>query len=314
MGTEGTSQKEKKIWIELAVEVPSDLCDIVSEFLISALGRGILIEDIPHSGTEGREIERIRAYLDSTELDSGILTEIEAFIMELPDLESGFPDVKISTNIIEEDWHEGWKAYFKPTRVGKFIVIKPSWENYVPNPRDIVVEIDPGRAFGTGTHPSTSLVIKAMERLWEEQGWLQKEGVGKPRVLDVGTGTGILGITAAKLGASSVLCLDVDTDAVEIARENTYKNHVHHMVSVSLTPLWQIQEEYDVVLANIDRETLLLLSEDLVEKLASPGWLILSGILVEHGESVRRAFTGLGLELKAEDTEGEWLSMVFTHP
>ncbi len=298
-----------KIWVEMMVEVSSDLCDIVSEFLASRLGRGVLIEDIPDSGPESREKEKIRAYLNQKELDSGLLQEIQRYLMELPGVESG-AEIRISTRpIVEEDWSQGWKAYFKPLRVGKRIVIKPSWEAYVPDPMDIVVEVDPGMAFGTGTHPSTAMVIKAMEHIWENRGWSNTgEGSG-PEVLDVGTGTGILGIAAAKLGASSVLCLDVDPDAVETARENAYKNHVHHRVSVTLTPIWQIGEEFDLILANLDKATLLLLAKDLVKRLASGGMLVISGILEEQENAVKNAFGNLGLHVVQAMREDEWVCL-----
>ncbi len=289
----------------MLVEVSSDICDIVSEFLVSSLGRGVLIEDVPDTGPRSQEKERIRAYLDQKDLDSGLLREIQNYLMELPDLETG-AEIHISTRpIVEEDWSQGWKAYFKPVKVGEHIVIKPSWENYVPDSNDIVVEIDPGMAFGTGTHPSTAMIIKAMERIWKNQGWTSPQESG-PDVLDVGTGTGILGIAAAKLGAASVLCLDVDPDAVETARENTYKNHVHHIVSVTLTPIWQIGEEYDLILANIDKESLLLLAKELTKRMASPGWLVLSGILAEQTEVIIKAFTGLGLQVVHTQQEQEW--------
>lgn len=306
----------KKVWIELCVEVPVELCDVVSEFLVSTLGRGVLIEDVPEGGSGSGDRERIRAYLGKEDLDAGLLPEIEAYVMDLSEVHSRGTDLRISTRpVIEEDWHEGWKAFFKPARVGKLVVVKPSWENYVPRPRDIVIEIDPGRVFGTGTHPSTSLVIKAMEELWTARGWLGKDAGGRmPSVLDVGTGTGILGITAARLGASWVLCLDVDPDAVETTRQNAFRNHVHHLVSATVTPIWQIEEEFDVVLANIDEATLLLLAEDIVKRVACRGWVILSGILLEQGDSVKDAFTGLGLELEKGLEEGEWMALVFNRP
>ncbi len=310
-GQENKEPRADKVWIELVIELPQHLCDGVSDFLITTLGRGVLIEDLEES-FEHQEMERIRAYLTKEEIELGIMAQIEQYLLDLKELEGDFPEIRFSTRpIIEQDWSQGWKAYFKPTRVGKRIVVKPSWENYIPRPEDIVIEIDPGMAFGTGTHPSTALILKSMERLWDDMGWTYSRDSNGPQVLDVGTGTGILGITAARLGASSVLCLDVDPDAVEIARENAYKNHVHHIVSVTLSPLWQVEGDYDVILANLDKSTLLFLAKDLAERLSKPGWLIISGILVEQQESVQEVFREQGLSMLWEEIEQEWICLTW---
>lgn len=314
-----TEHHKKKPWVELIVDTTEDVADAVSDFLISALSRGVYIEDLEEMIEEDGPRTRIHAYLSREDLESGMLKTIEGYFLDLKGLYSDLPVISWSTRaIVEEDWSENWKKYFKPLRIGRSIVIKPSWEQFVPGEDDIVIDIDPGRAFGVGTHASTSLMLEVMEDLWNERPWAGRGDHGKaadtgPECLDVGTGTGILGITAAKLGSKSVLCLDIDPDAVETARENCLRNHVHHVVLVSNTPVWQIEGPYDIVLANIDRETLVLLAGDLARLVKTRGRLVLSGFLSDKADSVAHVYGRHHMKVlrkKIDGKEGQWACMV----
>ena len=221
-------------------------------------------------------------------------------------------DIPGSRPIFEEDWSHGWKAYFKPIKVGECLVVKPTFEAYVPKAGEVVVEIDPGQAFGTGSHATTRLCLRAIEEYF-----LHLSPGENIHVLDCGTGTGILGIAAAKLGAGSVLMIDVDPVAVEVARQNIKLNHCQGVAVASTTPIWEIEASFHIVVANLDKNTLLLLAEDLVRVLRKGGRLIASGILVEQVEAVRRHFEGVGLntlEITTDPNDSEWAALVMEMP
>ncbi len=310
-----TKHHKKRPWVELIVETSEDIADAVSDFLVSALSRGVYIEDLEEMVEEDGFTTRIHAYLSREDLESGMLKTIEGYFLALEELYSDLPVISWSTRaVVEEDWSENWKKYFKPLRIGKSIVIKPSWEQFVPKEDDILIDIDPGRAFGVGTHASTSLMLEAMEDLWNERPWADGNVVDMwPECLDVGTGTGILGIAAAKLGSKSVLCLDIDLDAVETARENCLRNHVHHVVSVSNTPVWQVEGPYDIVLANIDKETLTFLASDLTRLVKKRGRLVLSGFLADKADSIADVYGRHNmkvLQTNIDKIEGQWACMI----
>jgi ribosomal protein L11 methyltransferase len=196
----------------------------------------------------------------------------------------------------EEDWAHAWKKDYTVQHIGAHIVIKPSWLEYAATDLDIVVELDPGMAFGTGLHPSTRLCVRAIEGLMSSD----------LRVLDVGVGSGILSIVAAKLGASRVLALDIDPVAVASARENAGLNHVESIVRVEESSA-SVQQaaEFDIIVANILAEVVIELAPALVSNLAPGGVLITSGILVEKAEKVRETLHDHGLFSEIE-TEEDW--------
>ena len=299
--------KKKNYWLELQIVINQELEDAVCDFLITELNRGVIVEELPKEGIETKLL--IKAYLSREDLETGALGAIETYLDELKRLHSGYLDIKIDLNhIVEEDWQDSWKRYFKPIKVGKRLVIKPTWETYIPNSDEIVIEIDPGRAFGVGTHPSTRLVLQRLEELYENGELANKE------VLDIGTGSGILAISAAKFNASSILGVDIDKDAVETARENVHLNHVHKKVAITGTPIWELEGPYDIVLANLDRDTLTLLAEEIARLVKKTGILITSGILKEQLEAVKRAFSNYGLEptlTKRDENEDEWVLIEF---
>ncbi len=304
-----------RAWVEIVAECSSpEVAEIVASTMVSVLGRGVREEE---READGGIVHVITGYLDGRDMEQGLLEEMEKELSGLDDFFCGSGGVRFHTGVLPpEDWHQGWKKYFKPVKVGSRIVVKPSWEPYVPGRDELVLDIDPGQAFGTGTHATTSMVLEEMESLWQERQWsppgpgtgVESAHAGAPRVLDVGTGTGILAMAAARLGAGEVVGLDVDPVAVEAARENVMRNGLHGRVSVSTTPLWKLDQTFTVVLANLDRDTIVLLSKDLARRVEPGGVMILSGILVEQVERVTGAMeeSGLILVKRVEDDRGEW--------
>lgn len=201
------------------------------------------------------------------------------------------------TFVVGDAWRDAYKAYFKVTRLGERLVIRPSWEPFTPAASDVVVTVDPGRAFGTGTHESTRLVMKELDQRVR----------GAERVLDVGCGTGILAICALKLGASSAVCIDVDPDAVAVTNENAELNGVRDRIEASTTPVEEMDGTYPLVLANIQATVLIPLAEPIAARVGSGGLLILSGILIGQEADVLAAYPQF--EALATPREGEWIAL-----
>ena len=295
-------------WERVTITVPADFSDIVSEFIITATSRGVELKD----DTSGQTV--ITAWLSRREVDNGLPAAIEEFLERTLPASAPRPGLEYR-EIMDADWSEKWKEFFKPIRVGRHFVIRPGWEPFEPGPGDLVIEIDPGQAFGVGTHASTALMLENIEWLWAHS---SSDNDFVPAVLDVGTGTGILSIAAARMGAGHVTAIDIDHEAVRAAAENVRLNGTEHIVSVSATPIEKIREKFDVVLANIDRNTLRLLAPHLAAVLKPGGMLLISGILTgqqaevagifaKQGLSVIRATSGSG----AGDTgSDEWACLV----
>lgn len=195
-------------------------------------------------------------------------------------------------------WRDGWKAYFKPTRVGERLVVKPSWEPYEATARDVVLTLDPAGAFGTGTHETTRLVLGQLERLVRP---------GEP-VLDIGTGSGILAIACCLLGASRARALDIDDESVSACLENAEANGVRARIEVDKTPVQALTERYPLVLANIETRILVPLADVIGARVADGGVLVLSGILRTELAAAKAAYARF--ELVGEHEQGEWAALV----
>jgi ribosomal protein L11 methyltransferase len=206
------------------------------------------------------------------------------------------------THVVGDEWLDAYKKYFKVTPLGERLVIRPSWEPYTPAAHEVVVTVDPGRAFGTGTHESTRLLMQALDRRVR----------GGEQVLDVGCGTGILAICALALGAEAALCVDVDPDAVEVTRENAELNQVRERVRAATTPIEQVEGRYPIVLANIQANVLVPLAEPIAARVAPGGLLLLSGILIGQENDVLAAYPGFSLEDSPK--EGEWIALILRAP
>jgi ribosomal protein L11 methyltransferase len=205
-------------------------------------------------------------------------------------------------HVVGDEWLDAYKKYFKVTPLGARLVIRPSWEPYTPAAHEVVVTVDPGRAFGTGTHESTRLLMQALDRLVR----------GGEQVLDVGCGTGILAICALALGAERALCVDVDPDAVEVTRENAELNQVSERVRAATTPIEEVEGRYPIVLANIQANVLVPLAAPIAARVATGGLLLLSGILIGQETDVLAAYPQFTLEESPQ--EGEWIALVLKAP
>ncbi len=206
--------------------------------------------------------------------------------------------------VVGDAWRDEWKKHFEPFRICEGIVVRPPWRAYTAAPGEHVIELEPGRAFGTGLHETTRLVA----------GFLAQRGacLRGARVLDVGCGSGILSLVALALGAASVRAIDVDPDAVAVTRENAERNALSARIVADETPVADLGERYDTVLANIEAKTLVELAPALVERVAEGGLLVLSGILSTavapaQMEDIERAF-GV-LELGEIRQLGEWAAV-----
>ena len=285
-------------WVSLSVWSPTEVQDPLANFLIEQTGRGVQFEG-----------EWITAYCYEDNEAQACMRSLNRFYRDLQQLHSGLPPLRVvQENLPTEDWSESWKAFFKPTVVGRNIVVKPTWEPYEPSPGQMVIEIDPGRAFGTGKHPSTALCMEALEGILGEK--LTEELAPAPSVLDVGTGSGILGIIAARLGAKPVLGVDTDPVALEVARGNLKRNGVGKSMSVSDAPLDQLEETYNVVVANLTASLLTQLAASLSNRVSEKGVLLLSGILAEQVQEVAKCFQTHYFKMIGSWSSEEWRAIL----
>ena len=220
------------------------------------------------------------------------------------DFNLGSLDIKVE---IDDDsrWKDNWKEFFKPTRISDTIVVKPTWEEYSPADGEKILEIDPGMAFGTGTHETTSLCVKLMEKYL-------KEG---DKVLDVGCGSGILSIAGALMGASDVLGIEIDPVAVDVAKDNIKLNNVEQIARVKQGDLTKgIDYKADVVVANLMADLVIMLSGDVARHMLDGGKYISSGILIEKEEQVAEAIKKCGFEILEIMEDGMWCAIVGQRP
>lgn len=245
----------------------------------------------------------ISGYIPDT--DSSIQT-LEKIRKRAKELANEGVDVVIQTCIVDQDdWAESWKNFFHVTKITDKIVIKPTWREFTPNADDIVIELDPGMAFGTGTHPTTAMCVQLIEK------YLKYED----RFLDVGTGSGILMIAAAKLGASYLIGVDTDEIAVQVASENLLKNIIaSNLFDVKKGTLEQYISEFnslkfDLIAANIIAEVLIEIMADIKACLKTGGTVILSGIIKERTDKVTAALERHGFTISEIMSDGEWIAI-----
>jgi ribosomal protein L11 methyltransferase len=210
----------------------------------------------------------------------------------------------LTTRMVHEaDWAEAWKAHFPVLRIGRRIVVKPTWRRHRREPDDVVVALDPGMAFGTGLHPTTRLCLAALEQVAD------RELIAGARVLDVGCGSGILAIAAARLGAASVIGVDTDPIAVEATGANAARNRLARRIAAREGSLPTGEPPFDVVLANLIAGVLVALARELAAEVRPGGTLVASGIYVDRETEVRDAFTAVGLQVGDRSAEGDWVAL-----
>ena len=306
-------------WTQIKIKTTEEACEAVSEMLTSIGAGGVVIED-PNEikrqlesldspdYADWRILDRyggdvtVKAYFNQEYDPDGLAAEIKEKLKSISqylDVGKGFYEYE---KVDDEDWSEAWKKYYKPFHISRSVVIKPSWEEYSANESEIVIELDPGMAFGTGTHETTRLCAQLLEAY-------VKKG---DHVMDVGCGTGILSIIASKLGASHVEAVDIDEVAVRVTEENCAVNRVSHTVSVYKGVLSDMPKvKADVIVANIIADVIIGLSDTVGGYLKRDGILIASGIIRERKQEVIDAYKDKGFELVSTDDMGEWTAMVW---
>jgi ribosomal protein L11 methyltransferase len=297
------THRPAKTWHRVIITAPAERAEIISSFLAS-----IPVDGVEQLAPPPDEIplttDKITAYLADTPNYGKQVNTIQNFIKQLNKQLPASDQCNCETEqVVEQDWNSNWKKHFKPFKLTKRIVIKPTWEPYSAQPGELIIEMDPGMAFGTGLHASTKLALSLVERLLCQD--------MPANILDVGTGTGILGMSCDLLGADNVLGLDNDIDARTAARDNITKNNLQSFV-VSDNPLHKISGLYDLVIANITCDILFDLADDLASHLAPNGSLILSGILAGSQENeIKKIFSGYKFSVIHTEKMAEWVAIHF---
>ncbi len=260
------------------------------------------------TGTDFKERQRAAAVRDADALQQG-LRRIKACGLNV-----GTGKILVK-KIRHADWAEAWKRHFKPIEIGSALLIKPSWVKRRPKKGQQVIVLDPGLSFGTGQHPTTGFCLRELERNFRRPSRL----VGTPTksFLDVGTGSGILAIAAAKLGGAPVDAFDFDPDAVRIARENARRNGMSRRVHITRADITKLaarsRKQYDVICANLISTLLVAERARILARLKPDGVLIIAGILKTEFKGVEQTYEGAGLKLIAARTEKEWRSGAFRY-
>ena len=306
-------------WLELAVAADHEAVEAVSEILSRAAPGGTSVEpafELVEEGLAARvDLERpaqVRAYLPLLDVEA-VRAAVSRADRELGHLQAfGLrPIGDLATRVVrEEDWANAWKAHFPVLRVGRRIVIRPTWRRHRRLPDDVVLALDPGMAFGTGLHPTTRLCLAALESL-ADRGVLTTGGAGggPARVLDVGSGSGILSIAAGLLGAASVLAVDVDPIAVDASAANAARNKLGRVITSREGSAPSGEGPFDLVLANLIASLLVRLADDLVGDLRPGGTLLASGIFENREADVVAAFSARGLRVANRWAEGDWVAL-----
>ncbi|MGI6239369.1 MAG: 50S ribosomal protein L11 methyltransferase [Christensenellales bacterium] len=307
-------------WLTYTVHTTTEASDLIGNLLIEAGSRGVMIEDkndidlnqrVPGqwdiideaiAARMGEDV-KVTGYYPIDERLGDTVAQIESELKRIRALGLDFDLGTLETNrqaIDEEDWAQSWKSAFKPFRLGERMVVKPGWETYAPRAGDKIIEIDPGMAFGTGTHETTGLCVELIEAY-------VKPGMD---VIDIGTGTGILAIAAAHMGARGVLATDLDPMAVKIAAENIEINGFAGVIRTRAGDLLDaVDEQADIVTANIITDVILAIAAPVRAHIRTGGMFICSGIPRARKGDVLRALTEAGYQSLDARERGEWMAV-----
>lgn len=302
-------------WQELTIHIHREAEEAVSNLLIETGSQGVAISDsADYIGQENRfgelypEVEQsemiaVTAYYPDTIDLEVVKAELAQHLAELPEFGVTTGTVRIDSQVLaEEDWAENWKKYYEPARITHDLTIVPSWTDYEATAGEKIIELDPGMAFGTGTHPTTKMSLFALEQVLR----------GGETVIDVGTGSGVLSIASSLLGAKDIYAYDLDDVAVRVAQENIDLNVGTENIHVATGDLLKgVTQEADVIVANILADILVNLTEDAYRLVKDEGYLIMSGIISEKLDMVLEAAYNAGFFLETHMVQGEWNACVF---
>ena len=299
-------------WLEVRLAVTDEAVDLVSQKLMEIGCTGVTAAETQLDTFVVPAPENlvndsvVKAYFIYPERVDALLETIQSTLSELTGLHPELARVHLeSRELAEHDWASDWQQHFPPFRVGSRLVIHPSWIDWPTTGDEVALTLDPGQAFGTGTHATTSLCLDALAEHFASKQPPEK-------ILDVGTGSGILAMAGAALGARQVLATDIDNDACLVARDNISQNHLDHLVTVTDAALEDIAGTYDLVLANILAAENLRLAKQLVTHLTpGVGRLVLSGILIEQEQAVVKGFADFSLTLLTTNHRDEWTCIVY---
>ncbi len=311
-------------WVELTIHTTTPGADLVSEALMAEGASGTMTEDradLPDPTKPNGYWEIIDPQLINTyptdvlvhawfEPDGSFADRLQALRGRLDSLRA-LSDFDLGTlqidqaSVHDENWSEVWKRFYKPFRAGRQLVVKPTWEPYEAQAGDKVMEIDPGMAFGSGTHETTAMCLALLEEIIH----------GGERVIDVGTGSGILAIGAALLGAKDVLAIDIDPVAVRVAKENIAHNHLESVIRAEQGDLLANEDAVcELCVANIIADVICMFAGPLVSHIAPGGHFICSGIIKEREQDVVNALTSAGYVPLKTVRKGEWVAILSRRP
>lgn len=306
-------------WNEISVSTTTQATEIISNIFIEIGSKGVMIEDPSDFYYQtkdelawdyiekevfdyGHEDVKIIGYFSQEEDIEQKINDLKKRLLKLGDIGVELGTLEISKKIIyQKNWENEWKKYFKTQKISKNIVIKPSWENYEKQADEKIIEIDPGMAFGTGTHETTKMCINAIEK------YIKSEDI----LIDIGCGSGILSIAGAILGAKKVIAVDLDKLAVKISKENVELNNYQDIIEVrhgNLTDV--ITEKTDIIVANIIADAIVMLSENIKDFMKEDAYFISSGIINEKVDYVKENLIKNGFEIIEHNNDKEWNCIV----
>ncbi|MGE7675902.1 50S ribosomal protein L11 methyltransferase [Lysinibacillus sp. NPDC094403] len=310
-------------WSELSIHTKNEAVEAISNILHEAGASGVVIEDSaefakPREDQYGeiyalneadfpKDGVIVKAYLSESSFLNETVEEIKAAITNLTNFNIDIGDNVVSiVEVNEEDWATAWKQYYHPVKISERFTIVPTWEEYVPVSTDeLIIELDPGMAFGTGTHPTTVMCLQGLEKVVNEG----------DTVIDIGTGSGVLSIGAALLGAKSVHALDLDEVAVRSAQENVALNKVDDKVSVFHGNLLDtVKEPADVVVANILAEIIMSFTDDAFSVVKPGGLYVTSGIIAAKRDDVKAALEASGFVIEEVLLMEDWVAIIARRP
>jgi ribosomal protein L11 methyltransferase len=299
-------------WVEISVEADHEAVEAVSEILGRVAPTGTSVEpgfELVDEGLGARVVAGkpavVRAYVEATdpEVVERTVEEVTEALGHLQAFDLR-PIGEVTTRLVDEaDWADEWKRHFPVLRVGRRLVIRPTWREHTAGDDDVVLALDPGMAFGTGLHPTTRLCLAALE------GLADRGALAGRRLLDVGCGSGILAIAGVRLGAASALGVDTDPIAIEATAANARRNRIGRRVRAREGSLPTGQRPFDVVVANLIASLLVRLAGDLRTEVAPGGTLLASGIFVDREAEVREAFEAADMLVAGRLAEGDWVAL-----